>query len=248
MTAVDPGPRDGPSLTLRRYGPAPGSHAHEHFQLLWGWRGRLELEIAGRGAVMAPGQLAVIAPGERHDFWSREGSACFVLDTYETDPALARLAGRAWPAAPATGHLLRFLAARLAAPAAEAGSASPPGMAAGLAEAAAALLLTTLDAPAAPVRARRSIDWAALDDWIDARLHEPIAVAQLAARVHLSPSQFAARCLEETGRAPATYLRERRLAAAWRLRRQGLPVQEVAARVGYRSPSALTAALRRLGR
>jgi AraC-like DNA-binding protein len=42
-------------------------------------------------------------------------------------------------------------------------------------------------------------------------------------------------------------VRRQRLAAAQRLRALGLPVATVAARCGYRSPSALTAALRRAG-
>jgi AraC-like DNA-binding protein len=41
------------------------------------------------------------------------------------------------------------------------------------------------------------------------------------------------------------WLRDLRLTAARRFRSQGLPVAEVARRTGYRSPSALTAALRR---
>lgn len=222
-------------LSLRRYGPSPGSHAHDHFQLLWGWQGRLELDIDGRGAAMGPGQVAVIAPGDRHDFWSSQGSTCFVLDTFEAAPALERLAGRAWAVVPTTLDLLRFLSSRRLAADDD------------LPQAAAALLLSTLDSTATPARARRRIDWAALDAWIDAHLHEPLGVADLAARVHLSPSQFAARCLEETGRSPLARVRERRLARALRLRAEGLQVQEVALRVGYRSPSALTAALRRAG-
>jgi len=40
-------------------------------------------------------------------------------------------------------------------------------------------------------------------------------------------------------------VRAHRLAAARRLRSAGMPVAEVARRCGYRSPSALTAALKR---
>jgi AraC-like DNA-binding protein len=41
------------------------------------------------------------------------------------------------------------------------------------------------------------------------------------------------------------WLRQQKLARARQLRALGLPVAEVARRTGYRSPSALTAALRR---
>lgn len=221
-----------PALSLRRYGSSKGSHAHEHFQVLWGWHGALELEIEGRGMRMTSGRVAVIAPGDRHDFWSRAGSACFVIDSFDASPALAALAGRVVDTDDSALHLLRFLAARHA-------------VAEDLQGAAAAMLLSTL--PQGPLRAPagRRIDWAALDAWIDAHLAEPITVAQLASLAYLSASQFAARCLAETGLAPIAYVRERRLRHARRLRAEGWPVRRVAEHCGYRSPSALTAALHR---
>ncbi|WP_062191923.1 helix-turn-helix domain-containing protein [Caldimonas taiwanensis] len=222
-------------LSRRQYGESKGSHAHDHFQLLWGWHGALELEIEGRGTRVVAGRLAVIAPGQRHDFWSAGGSTCFVLDANDSaHPALAALAGRVLPLDGTALHLLRFLASR--------------HDLADLQGPATALLLSTLPSEAAaPRRTRRPIDWGRLDAWIDAHLGEPLDVADLAAQACLSPSQFTARCLAETGQAPMAYVRERRLAAARRLRAQGLQVQEVALRCGYRSPSALTAALRRRG-
>jgi AraC-like DNA-binding protein len=220
------------ALSLRRYGGSRGSHAHEHFQVLWGWHGALELEIEGRGLCMTSGRAAVIAPGDRHDFWSNAGSACFVIDSFDASPVLAALAGRVVDTDASALHLLRFLSSRHTlddewqAPAA-------------------AMLLSTLPAhPPARSLARR-IDWPAIDAWIDAHIAEPIAVAQLAALACLSPSQFAARCADDTGIAPIAYVRERRLQLARRLRAEGWPVQRIAERCGYRSPSALTAALRR---
>jgi AraC-like DNA-binding protein len=76
-------------------------------------------------------------------------------------------------------------------------------------------------------------------------LHQPITVADLAQRVHLSPSQFALRCHEAQGMPAMQWLRAQRLARARQLRAMGMPVADVARRTGYRSPSALTAALRR---
>jgi AraC-like DNA-binding protein len=211
-------------LELRHYGAAPGSHAHDHYQLLWGWRGALELEIGGRGHLVTAGRAAVIAPGERHDFEAPRGSACFVIDVAGVEAGLELLAGRTFAAAP------RVLAAL-------AGGQRIDGDAA-------AMLLASLPAQA-PRDAGRRIDWATLDAWIDARLSAPITVAALAAQAFLSPSQFAARCADETGRAPMAYVRERRLALARRLRADGWPVHQLAPRCGYRSPSALTAALKR---
>jgi AraC-type DNA-binding domain-containing proteins len=226
-----------PALSLRRYGHSKGSHAHAHVQVLWGWQGALDLEVGGRGLRVRRGDAVVIAPGERHDFWSAAGSACLVLDcAADQHPALAALAGRALALDAPAQHLLHFLAAQPALP--EAWQAP-----------AAAMLLAALPAApqALPRTTARRIDWEAIDAWIDAHLGAPIAVAQLAALACLSPSQFAARCVEAHGLAPIAYVRRRRLALARRLRAAGWPVQRIAERCGYRSPSALTAALRRAG-
>jgi quercetin dioxygenase-like cupin family protein len=85
------------SLSLRHYGASHGSHAHAHFQVLLGLDGVLELEVQGRGQRIGTGQGCVIAPGERHDFESRSGSRCLVLDTSDTGWPGAAL----WPPASA---------------------------------------------------------------------------------------------------------------------------------------------------
>lgn len=233
---------DSPQLALRRYGVSPGSHSHGHFQVLWGWRGTLELEIEGRGARVSSGRVAVVPPGARHDFWAggrgdgRNGASCFVLDADEA--LLEPLAGRVMPAAPALSGLLHFL------------QAQPAGHAAW--RMAAPLLLQSL-APMpqahalAPAARQRHVDWVALEAWVVANLHLPISVAALARQVHLSPSHFATRCVEQWGVPPLRWVRHLRLAMARRLRDQGLPVSAVAERCGYRSASALTASMRKTG-
>lgn len=231
-------PLDRPTLNLRRYGASPGSHAHEHYQVLWGWDGALELDVEGRGVRMTAGLVAVIPPGARHDFWAarheRAPARCFVLDTAES--ALEPLAGRVWSTGPGLIHLLRYFDSRGAEP---------------LPAAAIELLSASLWAAPAAARALpsagRHIDWVRLQAWVDTHLDAPLDVATLAAQVHLSPSQFAARCVAERGLPPLAWLRARRLVAARSLRNRGVPVAEVAARCGYRSPSALTAAMRRAG-
>jgi AraC-like DNA-binding protein len=219
-------------LNLRRYGPSPGSHSHAHFQVLWGWHGTLELEIEGRGARVEAGRVAVIPPSAQHDFRAARGRAdCFVVDT--ADAGLEPLGGRVLAAPPALGQLLGYLQSLE--------GALPAG--------AASLLLQSLwQGSAMPGPARgRPIDWHRLQAWVDVRLAHPLTVSELARQVHLSPSQFAARCVEHWGLSPMGWVRSRRLAAARRLLAQGLPVGELALRCGYRSPSALTAALRRFG-
>ena len=223
-----------PVLSLRHYGASPGSHSHGHFQVLLGLSGTLELEVDGRGQRVASGGGCVIEPGARHDFASPQGSQCLVLDS--TDPGWARCMALA-PWASHTLPLARYLALALQQGSALAQQHGP------------ALLLEAwlagTTASTHPAERGRPIDWYALRAWAAAHWHRPLEVADLAAQVHLSPAQFADRCRAEHGLAPMAWLRSLRLEQAQWLRSQGLPVAKVARRTGYRSPSALTAALRR---
>ncbi|HZY16841.1 MAG TPA: AraC family transcriptional regulator [Ramlibacter sp.] len=217
-----------PALSLRTYGPSRGSHSHHHAQVLVGLSGVLELEVEGRGRRVGPGDGCLVRPGDRHDFEAARGSECLVLDT-EVD--LWTLCAD-MPARPAeVGLLARYLAPalRLAQPLA---TLHGPG------------LLLEAWGPVARPRGR-AIDWSELQAWVQHRLDQPLGVADLAARVHLSPGQFAQRCREAQGRSVLQWLRALRLARARQLRAVGTPVADVARRTGYRSPSALTAALRR---
>ncbi len=217
-------------LSLRRYGPSHGSHSHDHFQALIGLQGILDLEVEGRGRRIAAGEAFLVAPGDRHDFESASGSECLVLDTRLDLWSLCQPS----PARPAQlGTLAAYLAQALLQRQPLATLHGP------------ALLLEAWRPPTPHQRPRRRIDWQALSAWAQARLDEPLAAADLAAQVHLSPSQFALRCHEMHGVSPMQWLRLQRLARARQLRDAGLAVAEVARRTGYRSPSALTAALRR---
>jgi len=221
-----------PSITLRRYGPSRGSHAHGHAQVLWTLDGALELELNGRGQRLTAGQGLLIPPGALHDFEAPQGSDCLVLDS--ADPAWLGRAPRPLHVQP-VDHLVRFLAASL-----------QQGLP--VSQDLAAELLVQAWGPGevrAVLRGGRAIDWADLRRWTQARLAAPLTVADLAARASLAESQFRARCLSATGLTPMQWLRAQRLERARLLRAQGLPVALVAQRVGYDSPSALTAALRR---
>jgi len=227
-------------LSLRHYGASPGSHSHDHFQVLLGLWGALELEVAGRGVRVAPGGGCVIAPGDRHDFESSSGSVCLVLDT--THPAWAQCAvqpGNAAPPADALA-LARYLASALQQGRPLAATHGPALLLEAWLEGSAQHNIPPRDASR-----RRRIDWAALQQWVAQQWHRDVCVADLAAQVHLSPSQFSARCREAHGMGAMAWLRDQRMAQARLLRSGGMAVAEVARRTGYRSPSALTAALRR---
>lgn len=219
------------TLSVRHYGASPGSHAHEHFQILVGLEGVLELEVDGRGRRVGAGDGMVIVPGLRHDFESTRGSRCLVLDS--SDAGWTRL-DRTAPL-PETLSLARYLASACASGLVRARQLGP------------ALLLEAWAPPAPSKRTRRSIDWQSLQAWALKTADERLSVADLATRTHLSPAQFTERCHQELGLSPMAWLRGLRLDRARHLRAQGLPVAEVARRCGYRSPSALTAALRKQG-
>jgi len=87
---------------------------------------------------------------------------------------------------------------------------------------------------------------AALDHYIDQHAAHPLQVADLARLAGLSVARLHARFQAETGRTPMEHIRQRRLQLAEQLLRgSDLAVGEIAARVGYSSQSAFTAALSR---
>ena len=223
---------DTAMFSVRRYGAAPGSHAHDHAQVLWALDGVLELEVEGRGRRLQVGDALLLHPGARHDFLSRDGCRCLVLDTAE----------RQWlerPAQPANAAAAYQLAGYCAL-AVDAPELAPPALL--------SLLLARAWGDAGARRARRCVDWDALAQWVLANLHLPLSAADLAARALLSESQFRARCQQAQGCSPMHWVRALRQQRAHALRGAGLSVAEVARRVGYASPSALTAAQRRAQR
>jgi len=79
------------------------------------------------------------------------------------------------------------------------------------------------------------------------RLGQPLAVADLAAAVNLSPSRFRQLFTAQVGAAPAVYLQRLRLRRARLLiERTFLSVKEVMALVGYNDPSHFSRDFRRL--
>lgn len=234
------------SLSLRRYGPSPGSHSHDHFQVLLGLAGALELEIDGRGLRVATGDGCVIAPDARHDFEARGGSLCLVLDSRDLQWARCTTPRLQTAPPPPALTLARYLAHALQNGRALAQAQGPALLLeAWLPPSSAAYAPRNGDTSAPAGLRRRAIDWEALRQWAARQWHQPLSVADMAGQVHLSPSQFAARCREEQGQGAMAWLRSQRLEHARLLRSGGVPVAEVARRTGYRSPSALTAALRR---
>lgn len=204
-----------PELTLRTYRGAYGAHRHGFAQVLVGLRGRLELEVDGRGAFVDAASGLVIPAGAAHDYLAAAPAEVLVVDC---------------PAGPGTDRFRRF-----AVPAGW--RAAPRGVGAGE-------ILEGLAAVPA-LQSRRRLDVDALARAVDAALHRRWTETDLARACHFSAPRFRARFAELTGRPPLAWLRARRLDAAERLLRAGRPLETVALQVGYASASALCFALRR---
>jgi len=202
-------------LSIRAYSGEQTVHAHDHAQVLFAWRGRMDIEV-GASADFSDVSCGLIIPaGVTHAYVASPELRMVVIDV----PAERGL-DRARRFAVTPG--LRDLAARAQAQ---------------------QLLATILDAPRVGVRRGIALD--GLRAALVATLHEPWTTARMAERCLLSPQRFHARLLELTGQSPQAWLRGLRLDEAQRLLRRGSTLESAAARVGYRSASALAHALRR---
>jgi len=77
-------------------------------------------------------------------------------------------------------------------------------------------------------------------DWAEEHLAEPLTVATLARRAHLSERTFARRFRDETGTTPWQWLLRRRIALAEELlETTDLPIEQVAQRVGFANAATL---------
>ena len=210
-----PVPLAEPLLSIRAYSGEQTVHSHDHAQVLFAWRGRMDLQI-GAAAGFSDNSCGLIIPaGVTHAYAASPDLRMVVIDV-----APERGLDRARRFAVTPG--VRELAA--GAHASE-------------------LLDAILQTPRAGVRRGIALD--RLRAELAGALHEPWTTARMAERCLLSPQRFHARLLELTGCSPQAWLRTLRLDEAQRLLRRGLTLEAAAARVGYRSASALAHAMRR---
>ena len=204
-----------PQLSVRSYSGEQTVHSHDYAQVLFAWRGRMDIEV-GASADFADNSCGLVIPaGCTHAYAASPDLRMVVIDV-ASDLGLDR--ARRFVVTPGVRQLA----------------------AAGRAE---RLLDEILQAPRAGVRRGIALD--ALRATLAGALHEDWTTARMAERCRLSPQRFHARLLELTGQAPQAWLRALRLDEAQRLLRRGLTLEAVAARVGYASASALAHALRR---
>ncbi|CAM3906978.1 putative AraC family transcriptional regulator [Pseudomonas reidholzensis] len=235
----------GPILSLRHYRDELIAHSHDHPQLVFGLRGRLDFEVQGHGAQVDRQALMVVPAGAHHACGSAGGSHCLVLDVPgeqwlhaqlgEHADASRRLLER--PGAVGLDSRQQQLVDWLAA---------SPGDDPLIARQGATLLLASLNAPLAPGPAAQRLPYPAFDAHIEQYAAYPLQVADLARLAGLSSARLHARFAAECGQTPMDYIRQRRLLKARQLLRDTrLPIGEVGARVGYSSQSAFGAAVLR---
>ncbi|MEP6502499.1 MAG: helix-turn-helix domain-containing protein [Betaproteobacteria bacterium] len=204
-----------PQLSIRAYSGEATVHSHDHAQVLFAWRGRMDIEV-GASADFSDNSCGLIIPaGVTHAYAASPDLRMVVIDV---------------AARRGLDRVRRFAV-----------TAGVRGLVAGAP--AARLLDAILDTPRVGVRRGIALD--SLQAVLAGALHEPWTTARMAERCLLSPQRFHARLLELTGLAPQAWLRTLRLDEAQRLLRRGLTLEAAAARVGYRSASALAHALRR---
>jgi AraC-like DNA-binding protein len=204
-----------PEVSLRAYSGEQTVHEHGWAQVLFAWRGRMDLDVGARADFCDNSCGLIIPAGVTHAFLASPGLRVVVIDAPD-GPGLDR--ARRFPVTPAVRAL------------AEVGQATR-------------LLDAILGTRGVGVRRGIALD--ELHAALAASLHEGWTTARMAERCALSPQRFHARLLELTGLSPQAWLRGLRLDEAQRLLRRGLTLEATAARVGYRTASALAHALRR---
>ncbi|WP_322999677.1 helix-turn-helix domain-containing protein [Castellaniella sp.] len=205
-----------PVNSLRHYDGQAHAHVHEHVQVMVPLAGRMELDVDGHAAFTDPSCGMIIPAGARHAYQAQPGTRILVIDAPES-AGLSRL--RRFALTPACRTLD------------EHGDAGRQ-------------LALLLGLPTV-LPSRRGLDLARLDAALTTALDEPWNTARMAGLFHLSAQRFHARLLELSGSTPGNYLRTLRLKQASRLLTRGVTLEAAAARVGYRSASALAYALRR---
>jgi len=226
-------------LGFRTYSGEVLSHRHNHLQVVLPHRGRLELEIEGRGGVVASGIGAFIAVGARHTFLSEGDNTFVVLDT--PMPAVGSQATSSpaeavfFPITTAVQGLLDYLTTTLA------HDEPTSSVRASWSN----LLLDSLARRHSIMPTKAEVALSRAMAFVRRRLADPIRVADVAAAAGVSTTRLHALFREHLDTSPHVMLAQLRLDAAQRLLAStSFSIAEVAARTGHADQSALTRRLR----
>jgi AraC-like DNA-binding protein len=222
------------ALAVRSYGSASTLDRHGFAQIVLPLTGALEMEIGGRGAAIARGDLAFVEAETDHDQQSDRANSAFILDL-DPDTLAPALRDRLSllpfrPLPPAATKLVDFMALTM-------GDGLPPANL----ERWVPLLLDTLEGCAPRAQSRLVVLLAA----VEAAPGAEWSAAAMAAHARLSVSRLHALFREELDTTPRAWLSALRLARVRHELASGTqPIAQLAHRFGYCDQSALSRAVR----
>ena len=230
-------------------------HHHSHYQVVVGLLGEATIDVGGEGVHLDASHACILPTQVAHDFWGDARNSVLVINVDEDLPGIQ------YPGHPEYDFLNRFfdkprqltldrrLQAFIQSCSVELrrrkdNSSLQHYLAAGI--------LQCMGSGEPDIRSDRftssdkRIDMARVDRYVEANLHRPVSVADLASCVCMSRSHFHERFRHSQGVTPHQYLIEARIERARVLiEGTGLPLWEISHRAGFSSQSALTNAMRK---
>jgi AraC-like DNA-binding protein len=226
------------AVAERTYVDQPGLHRHSYYQLIFPNRGEMLLSVEGRRLAVTPASWAVIPAGVVHVYWAEGPNHVLVADV-----AAAAMAGDG-DGPPEAGDFLRPRDGRLAALAAllasemRAGALAEPTVAEALAGYLGAAVAHALR-PASQAQGAPGLRLAArAREFVEANAAAPLSLEAIAAAAGASVAHVQRSFRAAYGLTVVEHLQAVRLRHAQNLLRDtDMPVEAVAAAVGFASPS-----------
>lgn len=252
LTPSDEQPPAALAVHERSYPAAALLHRHSYYQVLFPYRGAMRLNIVGERTTVGMAHWALLPAGIEHVFWADQPNSFLVVDL--ATPVLAAHAERA--AVPVPADLaLRPIDGRLAALAAllqsevRAGSLAEPLLAEALARyVTTAVLLAAAPGrplPAPPEPSQRLAE--RVRDFLEQQALGPLTLEAVAAAAGASVAHVQRSFRAAYGLTVIEYLQLLRVRRAQALLRESdMPVEAVAAAVGFASASYFTRLFTRL--
>ena len=243
-----------PDMRINSIGLTAGTHSHKHHQLLFGIQGQTQCALGHTEDIIDIGRCCAVPAGQRHAYEGshrnsdvlvinidRAGCLASLLGGSPTNPVLERLFDREQfiSADPQLAQQVQALTQTLLAPV--------PNYLLQLHQITGLLLnlekMLSVDTTIKDHSGKIAIQ--TLNQLIDAHLHQPLSVAEIAHHLRISESHFYALFLKEFGESPYQYALHRRLKWAKSMVCEGvLSITDIAFEVGFASASAFTRAFK----
>lgn len=232
-----------PAIALRRYDASEASDVHDFHQVVLGVDGAMVMSVDSVGRRIDRHAACLIPAGARHDYAGLGDNRQLVLDLPATSLAVPQ---RLFDAARAVSidPRLTALVAQVAAAAARLDDAASDAQRAAAHRfqwQAAAQLCGALLGDGGIGAPASGLDFARIDQWLRARLAEPLRIADLAAHCGFGMRRFHQLFVDAFGETPHRYLQRLRLDAAVILLGDGRhSLTDIAGDVGFSDQSAFT--------